>query len=125
MSFIPALVCWRCGIRDNSPGDEANIAVRYVLAGKFPASYSSALLSGSHELDAAEFLGRVQRFECIGSVIDSFSGFCDTCMRITLHTAVLQGPDQTSESKLLFSLHYLQNQMLEMEKLEKFSLLLP
>jgi hypothetical protein len=114
MYFLPTMVCWRCKTRDAS----------------FPASYSMALITSSKSMNPTAFVDRVERFENCGRLLDSFSGFCDECMSITLHTCDVRQRDgpppggYSQKETLMFSLHYLQNQLLEMDRLHKFSLLM-
>jgi hypothetical protein len=116
--FYPTMVCWMCDVVFE--GDNLIRSMRSVNL--LPKSYSMVLIGGSAGLEATGFLARVGVYENCGSVIDSYTCFCDKCMKITMHTQkAVEGLD--GSARLLHSLHYMQNALLELDQLRAFDLI--
>lgn len=101
------VVCWQCS---------AHSSIKHLQAtNRMPSSYASALLCGAGDCNASVFLRDVEYFENYGMILDSFTGFCDDCMRITMHTVAERGTYNP--------LHYMQNQIMQLKTLQQFDLL--
>ena len=101
------VVCWRC----SSHGSIQNL----LSTNQMQISYASVLVCGATDCNASLFLRDVQGFENYGMMLDSFTGFCDDCMRITMHTV--------AERAAFNPLHYMQNQIMQLKTLQEFDLL--
>jgi hypothetical protein len=107
-----AVVCWRCSTHSSI---EQLHATNHMQI-----SYANVLLCGATDCNASLFLCDVQRFENYGMLLDSFTGFCDDCMRITMHTV---GEHTVAEHGAYNPLHYMQNQIMQLNTLQQFDLL--
>jgi hypothetical protein len=112
------VVCWRCGVLK----DGVNVMDTLLNDVTLPETYATVLLTGSMVSSGATFLQRVVAYESYGTTIDSFTCFCDNCMKITMHT---QRVDETcsSEQMVLHAVHYIQKALCELDTLHKFGLL--
>jgi hypothetical protein len=119
--FYQTMGCWRCSVMRDGANLMQGMAVDST-GFALPQTYSLALVTGSHECHSAELLKRVVAWEQYGIIIDSFTCFCETCMKITLHVQQL---DMTHDQQttVMYSAHYIQNQLCELERLKAFSLL--
>jgi len=118
--FFPGMICWRCAVVK----DGVNVMDEMMKKMEVPRSYSMALVTGSAKFDATDFIKKVVEYENFGIIIDSFTCFCDNCMRITMHTERVEAAQDT-ETILMYSIQYMQNELCELDKLKEFNLLPP
>jgi hypothetical protein len=109
---VDGVVCWRCSTHSS---------IKYLHeTHHMEISYANALLCGATDCNASLFLRDVKSFENYGMILDSFTGFCDDCMCITMHTVA----EHTVTERGAFNpLHYMQNQIMQLKTLQKFDLL--
>ena len=116
--FFPGMICWRCSVVK----DGFNVMDAVMKKMEVPNTYSMALVTGSATLDASDFIRKVVEYENVGIIIDSFTCFCDKCMKITMHTERVDEA-QDAEKIVMYSIQYMQNELCELDRLKQFDLI--